>query len=590
MYTTDTKATVSSDLNSPLLKSLPAGRQVPLQPRQGRGQGEEIKGANAKTIGSEDKGGQLNSTVPISFGGADAGSSKTLLFAQESTIKPLPARQDGIVKPLLSTQDGTSKGLPLPAAGADSMGSKSLLPPVPGADSVGTRSLLSAQESPVKTLLEQAAGSAKTLLSAQAGRGIKHTSKTSRKPRAGKGKNSSVALPRFAYGGARHEVNSTDDAYKSASLQVNTIGSQAKTAKTMGSGAGSANAKTIDSPIKAIESEDKGGQLNSTVPISFGGADAGSAKPLLSAQDGRGIKNTSKTSRKPRAGKGKDSSVILPRPAYGGAQHEVNSTDDTCKFRQPGRWKNQILLKRFLVIMGAMMKLEKRMKKEIPKYPLEKTVGDGAIIVARALTGIIPVAGAPVTELLNLIVTPPLEKRRSEWFEEIGKRLRELEENKSISLDDLRNNEGFIDITLQATQVALRTSQVEKREALKNAISKAATPEAPDLSLQQMFISYIDSFTIWHIRLLDLFSDPKRWEEKNNHRFPEVETGGLSYILEQAYPELKGQRNFYDQIWKDLYFRGLVNTEGLHVGMTGHGLMSKRASSIGETFIVYISH
>lgn len=229
------------------------------------------------------------------------------------------------------------------------------------------------------------------------------------------------------------------------------------------------------------------------------------------------------------------------------------------------------------------------MDKNNSTYLSKKTAGDGAISFAKAVAGMIPIAGAPVTELLNLIVTPPLEKRRAEWFEEIGRHLREVEEHKGIALESLRENNEFIDITTQATQVALRTSQIEKKEALKNAILKAATSEAPDLSLQQMFINYIDSFTVWHIKLLDLFSDPNRWAKRNNHNFHESMMGSLSSILEKAYPELSGRRDFYDQIWKDLYSRGLVNTESLHVTMTGIGLIAKRATSVAEAFIKYIS-
>ena len=70
----------------------------------------------------------------------------------------------------------------------------------------------------------------------------------------------------------------------------------------------------------------------------------------------------------------------------------------------------------------------------------------------------------------------------------------------------MRENDEFIDIAIQATHVALRTSQEEKKDALKNAVLKSASPESPDLSLQQIFINYIDSFTKWHIKILDLWA------------------------------------------------------------------------------------
>ena len=98
----------------------------------------------------------------------------------------------------------------------------------------------------------------------------------------------------------------------------------------------------------------------------------------------------------------------------------------------------------------------------------EPTKGDAAI--ARAGLGAIPVGGAAAIELLNAIVTPPLERRRQEWMERIGNALKRLEEEKGIILEKLQNNDAFVDIALQASQTALRTSQEEKLDALKNAV------------------------------------------------------------------------------------------------------------------------
>ena len=220
----------------------------------------------------------------------------------------------------------------------------------------------------------------------------------------------------------------------------------------------------------------------------------------------------------------------------------------------------------------------------LAEVPKKHTPKDLAHLAADILAGFIH-AGA----LLNYLITPPLEKRRNEWLDALGTRLVQLEKEKGISLEDLKENDEFIDIVIQATQIALRSSQEEKKEALKNAILNNVCGLAPDLSMQQMFINYIDTFTVWHIKLLDLFSDPVRWAKKVDYSFQQVTTGELSLILEEAFPEIKDRRDFYDQIWKDLYSRGLVNTEGLHVTMSGSGLMSRRATSIGEAFIKYIS-
>jgi hypothetical protein len=145
---------------------------------------------------------------------------------------------------------------------------------------------------------------------------------------------------------------------------------------------------------------------------------------------------------------------------------------------------------------------------EKEKYtPPEKSAGDVIHAVARAGLGMIPVAGAPATELLTLIITPPLERRRGEWMAEVGEALRKLEEQMGVVLESLQTKDQFVDVAVAASQIALRTSNKEKREALKNAILNSALPNPPEESLQKMFLSFIDTLTVWHLKLLDLFNE-----------------------------------------------------------------------------------
>jgi hypothetical protein len=144
-------------------------------------------------------------------------------------------------------------------------------------------------------------------------------------------------------------------------------------------------------------------------------------------------------------------------------------------------------------------------------------------------------------------------------------------------------------ITMHASQVALRNNQEEKRVALKNAILNSAMPHSQEESLQQIFVEFIDSLTVWHIKVLDLVKSPPEWAKQNGHTFPDLQMGGFSTILESAFPELRGRRDFYDQLGKDLAYRGLAHTDSFHVTMTGAGLMEKRTTRMGDTFLRFIS-
>jgi hypothetical protein len=95
--------------------------------------------------------------------------------------------------------------------------------------------------------------------------------------------------------------------------------------------------------------------------------------------------------------------------------------------------------------------------------------GDGDIgyAVVKAGLGSIPVVGAAAAELLGLVVTPPLERRRNKWMAEVGDALRQLEEKMGVVIETLQDNDQFVDAAIEATQIALRTSNAEKKEALK---------------------------------------------------------------------------------------------------------------------------
>lgn len=168
--------------------------------------------------------------------------------------------------------------------------------------------------------------------------------------------------------------------------------------------------------------------------------------------------------------------------------------------------------------------------------------------------------------------------------------MRQLEEKMGVVLDSLMEKDQFIDIAVEATQIAIKTSSQEKREALKNAILNSALPNPPEESLQKMFLSFIDTLTVWHLKLIELFDDPPEYIQKNNLQFGNISMGAMSHLVENAFPELRGRRDLYDLIWKDLYSRALVNTDGLHTMMTGGGIVAKRTTEIGKLFLEFIKN
>ena len=230
------------------------------------------------------------------------------------------------------------------------------------------------------------------------------------------------------------------------------------------------------------------------------------------------------------------------------------------------------------------------MKQKINELkPPTKSTGDVAHSLMKAGLGSIPLLGATTAELFQLFMQPPIERRRDEWMHNVGEQLRLLEMNHGVSLEDLQQNDEFIDTVMQATQVAMRNSQQDKRQALQNAIANSALPHSPDEADRQLFLDLIDRFTVWHLHILKLFDDPPAWFEANNKTPKSYHAASLSTVLHEAYPELADRRDLYDQIWKELHVSGLTNTPSLHGTMSGSGLMEKRTTSRGQAFIRFIT-
>lgn len=216
------------------------------------------------------------------------------------------------------------------------------------------------------------------------------------------------------------------------------------------------------------------------------------------------------------------------------------------------------------------------------------TPTDVAYAATKGGLGAIPIIGALAAEIFNLVVTPPLEKRRAEWMNDVAERLKKLEEDGVIDIQSLKDDEQFIDVVLQTTTYALKTSEKEKIAAFKNALINTALDDSPDLTKTQIFLSQLDKFTTWHIRILDFIDSPQNWFKKANINPPNYMMGSLSAVILDAFPELRGKDALLDVIWEDLKIAGFHSTTGLKTMMTGSGTLADRTTSFGKEFLDFI--
>ncbi len=216
-------------------------------------------------------------------------------------------------------------------------------------------------------------------------------------------------------------------------------------------------------------------------------------------------------------------------------------------------------------------------KLEVP----EQSGGDVAHSIVKAGLSAIPVFGGTVAELFQNVMQSPIERRRGAWRVQVGERLQKLEET-GFDLETLQENEQFISAVMYASQLALRTHEKEKLVALCNAIVNIAKGQAPEDAMQHIFLNLIDMLTELHIQILKLFQAPTPP--------PGTLMGGLGKVLEYHMPEMRGQSKLYKQLWKDLYMRGLVTTEGMNITMDEKDLRQKRTTELGDMFLGFIEN
>mgnify|MGYP003619696663 FL=1 len=101
-------------------------------------------------------------------------------------------------------------------------------------------------------------------------------------------------------------------------------------------------------------------------------------------------------------------------------------------------------------------------------YPIEIEIDDTLTDSFKVIASAVPFFGAPVIELMNMLVIPKLQQRRDSWLQELGERVKKLEEEGKINYEKLQKDDVFIDIAMKVTEVAIKTHQKEKLDALRN--------------------------------------------------------------------------------------------------------------------------
>ncbi|GJE29536.1 hypothetical protein [Methylobacterium organophilum] len=237
---------------------------------------------------------------------------------------------------------------------------------------------------------------------------------------------------------------------------------------------------------------------------------------------------------------------------------------------------------------------DEKPKKVDPAYPSSdglSKAGEMAMGTIGAAAGlVVPVVGpAAVQAILKNAVRLPMEVRRNNWFNSIGEGLRELQDRlDGFDPNHLGENEEFVSIVFETTQMAMKTHRAEKLEALRNVVLNTAAGVQIDDVLRGAFLVYVDRFSGLHLRVLKMLSNPAAVPAMVA-RAENMMMGSLSTVLFAALPEIGENERLLRRVVKDLEDEGLTDGAALNTTMSGGGLLAKRSTAEGDGFLRFIS-
>jgi hypothetical protein len=194
----------------------------------------------------------------------------------------------------------------------------------------------------------------------------------------------------------------------------------------------------------------------------------------------------------------------------------------------------------------------------VERYP-EREDGDIPAILARAGLSGIPGVGSPIAELISLVLTPSLERRRDQWFRELANDLDRLEATvEGFKRGNLAKNDAYVTAVIEATRIAVAGHFEEKRVMLRNALLKIALDRAPSDEVQHIFLSAIEAFTPSHVTVLGALRNATN-DLINKHGYKTYaiqQIGNYGHVTQKLVPNLKGQDDLLACIFTDLRNRG----------------------------------
>jgi len=223
------------------------------------------------------------------------------------------------------------------------------------------------------------------------------------------------------------------------------------------------------------------------------------------------------------------------------------------------------------------------------RAPPNRTGADVTHAVIKAVVGAVPYAGSALSVLMETVFAPPVERRRELWLRSLAQAVDELQRIHGLTAEALSDNDSFISAAVQATQIALRSHQDEKLQALQAAVVSAGSPHAPADTRQSVYLRLVDELTPAHLRILALYDKPEDWLTVPDHPDDGWGRSAPSNEIFARVPELENDQQFYELLVQDLQNRGLVVRHLLtDFRIIRRDVVERRTTQFARDFLAYV--
>ncbi|SFZ86665.1 hypothetical protein SAMN02983003_3859 [Devosia enhydra] len=201
---------------------------------------------------------------------------------------------------------------------------------------------------------------------------------------------------------------------------------------------------------------------------------------------------------------------------------------------------------------------------------------------------VFPGLGYSAQKLAERTIPDPLLKRQIEFYQRLAEGLKDLEGRfEAAAPTRLVESEEFISAIIETTPLAIKTHRETKRAAFANTVLNTAAGFKLDDAVRGRFLATLDQFSVGHIDVLKLLSDPMS-RPSVQRAYQSFYMGAPKGLYAEEFATMGLAGDALEFILGDLQTNGFAQGS-LNAMMTKQGVGQKMTTALGDAFLRFIT-